>query len=99
MKRLHDLELGLGVDEVLAAGAYLHLHALGNGDHNDDKFEVEKILMTDDNDDDVHLSWVGDQGAVAGGAVPVEALEAVTRVASVALTPAWPQCAVTPAAE
>ena len=91
MKRLHDLELGLGVDEVLAAGAYLHLHALHNGDHNDDN--------DDDNDDDVHLGWVGDQGAVAGGAVPVEALEAVTRVAGVALTPAWPQCAVTPAAE
>ena len=45
MKRLHDLELGLGVDEVLAAGADLHLHALHNGDHNDDTFQVEKILM------------------------------------------------------
>ena len=89
MKRLHDLELGLGVDEVLAAGAYLHLHALHNGDHDDDN----------DDDDDVHLGWVGDQGAVAGGAVPGEALEAVTRVAGVALTPAWPQCAVIPAAE
>ena len=30
MKRLNDLELGLGVDEVLAAGADLHLHALDN---------------------------------------------------------------------
>ena len=57
------------------------------------------MIITNDNDDDVHLSWVGDQGAVAGGAVPVEALEAVTRVAGVALAPAWPQCAVTPAAE
>ena len=98
MKRLHDLELGLGVDEVLAAGAYLHLHALHNGDHDDNNDDDD-----DDNDydydDDVHLCWVGDQGAVAGGAVPVEALEAVTRVASVALAPAWPQCAVTPAAE
>ena len=55
--------------------------------------------MISNDDDDVHLCWVGDQGAVAGGAVPVEALEAVTRVAGVALTPAWPQCAVTPAAE
>ena len=80
MKRLHDLELGLGVDEVLAAGAYLHLHALHNGDHDDNNDDDD-----DDNDydydDDVHLGWVGDQGAVAGGAVPVEALEAVTRVA------------------
>ena len=98
MKRLHDLELGLGVDEVLAAGAYLHLHALHNGDHdynNDDDDDDDN----DDDDDDVHLGWVGDQGAVAGGAVPGEALEAVTRVASVALAPAWPQRAVTPAAE
>ena len=35
MKRLHDLELGLGVDEVLAAGTDLHLHALHNGDDDD----------------------------------------------------------------
>ena len=93
MKRLHDLELGLGVDEVLAAGTDLHLHALHNGDHDDDNDDDD-----DDDDDDVHLGWVGDQGAVAGGAVPGEALEAVTRVASVALTPAWPQCAVITAA-
>ena len=57
------------------------------------------MIITNDYDDDVHLGWVGDQGAVAGGAVPGEALEAVTRVAGVALTPAWPQCAVITAAE
>ena len=52
MKRLHDLELGLGVDEVLAAGAYLHLHALHNG--------AQMIITNDNDDDDVHLCWVGD---------------------------------------
>ena len=62
---------------------------------------ITYLYGINDNDDDydVHLGWVGDQGAVAGGAVPVEALEAVTRVASVALAPAWPECAVIPASE
>ena len=61
--------------------------------------EMMIIITIDNDDDDVYLSWVGDQRAVAGGAVPGEALEAVTRVAWVALAPAWPQCAVIPAAD